>query len=59
LSVEFSTGGYDKKTRARKAEESPFLEEVAREELVKSQQPGKGIAGTAVICEMWKSAIAL
>jgi hypothetical protein len=32
------------------AEESPLLEAVARERLVKTQQAGKGLAGAVVIC---------
>jgi hypothetical protein len=33
------------------AEESPTLEAIAREELVKTQQAGKGLAGAVVNCE--------
>jgi hypothetical protein len=33
-------------------EESPLLEAVARERLVKTQQAGKGLAGAVVICEL-------
>jgi hypothetical protein len=36
-----------------------MLKAVARERLVKAQQAGKGIVGAVVICELWKSAIAL
>jgi hypothetical protein len=43
----------------REAEESPLLEAVAGERLVKTQQAVKVLAGAAVICEVWKSAIAL
>jgi hypothetical protein len=32
------------------AEESPLLEAVAREGLVKTQQAGKGLVGVKVIC---------
>jgi hypothetical protein len=46
-------------TRRREAEESPLLEAVCREWLVKTQQAGKGLAGAVVICEVWKSAIVL
>jgi hypothetical protein len=42
-----------------KAEESPLLEDIAREQLVKTQQAGKGLAGALLICELWKSAVAL
>jgi hypothetical protein len=37
---EFCTGGYDK-IYAHEAEESPLLEAVARERLIKTQQAGK------------------
>jgi hypothetical protein len=40
------------------AEESPLLEAIAREWLVKIQA-GKGLAGAVVICEVLKSAITL
>jgi hypothetical protein len=43
----------------REAEESPLLEAVARERLVKTQQAGKGLAGAVVICELWRLAVAL
>jgi hypothetical protein len=36
----------------REAEESPLLEAVVRDRLVKTQQSGKGLAGTAAICEL-------
>jgi hypothetical protein len=41
------------------AEESPLLEAVAREQLVKIQQAGKGLAGAVVICDLWILAVAL
>jgi hypothetical protein len=59
LWVEFCTGGCDKRTRAREAEESPLLEAVASERLVKTWQAGKGLAGAVVICKVWRSAVAL
>jgi hypothetical protein len=34
------------------AEESPLLEAVTRERLVKTQLAGKGLAGDVVICEL-------
>jgi hypothetical protein len=43
-------GGCEDRTSVRKAEESPMLEAIAREELVKTQQVGKGLAGAVVIC---------
>jgi hypothetical protein len=51
---EFCTGGYEERTWAREAEESPLLEAVVRERLVKTQQAGKGLMGAArcsVNCE--------
>jgi hypothetical protein len=36
----------------REAEESPMLEAVARERLVKRQQAGKGLKGAVVICDL-------
>jgi hypothetical protein len=41
------------------AEEQPLLEVVAGERLVKTQQPGKGLAVAVVICELWRLAVAL
>jgi hypothetical protein len=35
----------------RETEESALLEVVAREQLVKIQQAGKGLAGAVMICE--------
>jgi hypothetical protein len=43
----------------REAEESPMLEAVANERLVKTQQAGKGLAGAMVFCELWRLAMAL
>jgi hypothetical protein len=50
--VEFCKGGGNKRTWAREAEESPLLEAVARERLVRTQQAGKGLAITVVICSV-------
>jgi hypothetical protein len=36
------------------AEESPLLEAVTRERLVKTQQAGKGLASAVVICVLWR-----
>jgi hypothetical protein len=36
-----------------------LFEAVARERLVKMQQAGKDLAGTVVICELWRLAMAL
>jgi hypothetical protein len=41
------------------AEESPLLEADAREQLVKTQQAGKGLVVAVVICELWRLAVAL
>jgi hypothetical protein len=41
------------------AEKSPLLEAVTRERLVKTEQAGKGLAGSIVICELWRLAVAL
>jgi hypothetical protein len=41
------------------AEESPLLEAIAREWLVKTQQAGEGSAGAVMICELWRLAVAL
>jgi hypothetical protein len=43
----------------REAEESPLLEAVARERLIKTQQARKRRRGTVVICEVWRLTIAL
>jgi hypothetical protein len=43
-------GSCEYRTWAREAEESPLLEAVARERLVKTQQAGKGLADVVVIC---------
>jgi hypothetical protein len=32
---------------------------IAREQLVKTQQAAKGLAGAVVICELWRLAMAL
>jgi hypothetical protein len=41
------------------AEDSPLLEAVTRERLVKTQLAGRGLAGPVVICEFWRLAVAL
>jgi hypothetical protein len=41
------------------AEESPLLEAVARERLVKTQQGGKAIACAVVIRQLWRLSVAL
>jgi hypothetical protein len=47
------------KTWGREAKESPLLEAVARERLVKTQQAGQGLAGAVVICELLRLTAAL
>jgi hypothetical protein len=41
------------------AEESPLLEAVARERLVKTLQAGEDLVSAALICKMWRLAVAL
>jgi hypothetical protein len=41
------------------AEESPLLEAVARERLVKTQQAGKSLVGAVVICELWRLVVVM
>jgi hypothetical protein len=41
------------------AEESPLLEAVARERLVKTKPAEKGLAAAIVICELWRLAVVL
>jgi hypothetical protein len=41
----FRMDGCDKRTWAREAEDSPLLEAVARERLMKEQQAGKSLRG--------------
>jgi hypothetical protein len=43
----------------REAEESPLLEAVNKERMVKTQQAGKGLAGTVVVCELQRLAVTL
>jgi hypothetical protein len=52
-------GSCDKRTLACEAEESPLLDAIAKEWLVKTKQAGKGLSGPVVIWEVWKSVIAL
>jgi hypothetical protein len=41
----------------REAEESPLLETTAMEQMVRTLE--KGLAGSVVICELWRLAVAL
>jgi hypothetical protein len=59
VEIEFCTRGCEERTLGPEAEESPLLEAVVREQLVKTQQDGKGLAGAVVICEWWRLAVAL
>jgi hypothetical protein len=43
----------------REDEESPLLEAVARERMVKTWQAGKELVDAVVICELWRLAMAL
>jgi hypothetical protein len=52
-------GGQSGMTWARETQESPLLEVVARERLVKTQQAGKFLADAVVICELWRLTVAL
>jgi hypothetical protein len=45
LRVKFCAGGCEGSTWAREAEESPLLETVDRERLMKAQQAGKRLSG--------------
>jgi hypothetical protein len=45
--------------QACETEESLLLEAVAREWLVKTQETGKSLAGSVVICELWRLVMAL
>jgi hypothetical protein len=44
----------EERTSSREAEESPLLEAVAKEWLMKTQQAGKRVSGSMVICELWR-----
>jgi hypothetical protein len=46
-------------SREREAEESPLLEAVARERLLKTLQAGEHLVSAAVICKVWRLAVAL
>jgi hypothetical protein len=41
------------------AQESPLLEAVTREQMVKTQQAGKGFVGTVANCKVWRLVMAL
>jgi hypothetical protein len=43
----------------REAEEFPLLEAVAKKRLVNTQQDGKGLGGSGMICKVWRLAMAL
>jgi hypothetical protein len=46
-------------TKAREAEESPLLEAVTRKRLVMTLQSREDLVFAAVICNVWKLAMAL
>jgi hypothetical protein len=50
-------GGCNKRTWTHEAHEFLLLEAVAKKQLIKTRQAGKGVAGVVVICKVWKSAI--
>jgi hypothetical protein len=52
-------GVCEERTSSCEAEESPLLETIASEWLVKTQQAGKGLGCAVVICELWRIAVAL
>jgi hypothetical protein len=56
---QFCTEGCENRTWAREAEESPLLEVIAREWLVKTQKAENGLESAVVICELWRLAVAL
>jgi hypothetical protein len=56
---QFCTEVCEERTRASEAEEPPESEAVVRERMVKTTQTGKRLAGAVVICELWRSAVAL
>jgi hypothetical protein len=47
-------GVCEERTSGCEAEESPLLEAVVREMLVKTQQAGKFLASAVVVCELWR-----
>jgi hypothetical protein len=59
LRVKFCTRGCENRTWAQEAEESPLLETVASERLMKRNRLEEGLAGAVVTCEVLRSAIAM
>jgi hypothetical protein len=51
-SAEFYGGSYEDRNWVREAEESPLLEAVAKERLVKTQQAGECLVDAVVVCEL-------
>jgi hypothetical protein len=47
------------RTWAREAEESPLLEAVVRERLLKTLKSGEGLVFAAVVCKVWRLVMAL
>jgi hypothetical protein len=56
---QFCTEVCEEKIWEREAEESPLLEAVARERVVKTQQSAKGLACAVVSFTVWRLAVAL
>jgi hypothetical protein len=52
-------GAWEGRTSPCEAEESPTLEVVTMEWLVKTQQAEKGLVGAVVICELSRLVVAL
>jgi hypothetical protein len=58
-SVQLREGNQAAKAWALEAEESPLLETVSRERLVKTLQVGEDLVFSAVIYKMWRMAMVL
>jgi hypothetical protein len=56
---QFYTGGCEDRTPVCEVEESPLLQAVATEWLMKTQQAGKRLKGAVVICQVWRLTIPL
>jgi hypothetical protein len=57
--VQLRDGGQPAVEWVREAEECPMLEAVGRERQVKIQQAERGLAGSVMVCELWRLAVAL
>jgi hypothetical protein len=56
---QFCMGDCEYRTWVRDAEESPLLEVIARQQLVKTRQARKRLAGAVVIYELWRLVVVL